>query len=98
MAHVPLKPIGTARSSTIDDRAFQAHRDDLAKRKALPKEVERVTFNAITKATVTEAMKHPRGLDTDLIDARQVRRVNTGKYQEQRPRDHDPRSGADDRE
>ncbi|MGN6269667.1 MAG: type I DNA topoisomerase [Sphingomonas sp.] len=47
----------------------------LAKRKALPKEVERVTFNAITKATVTEAMKHPRGLDTDLIDAYRARRA-----------------------
>ena len=47
----------------------------LAKRKALPREVERVTFNAITKATVTEAMKHPRGLDTDLIDAYRARRA-----------------------
>lgn len=47
----------------------------LAKRKALPKEVERVTFNAITKATVTAAMKHPRGLDTDLIDAYRARRA-----------------------
>lgn len=44
-------------------------------RKALPKDVERVTFNAITKATVTEAMKHPRALDTDLIDAYRARRA-----------------------
>ena len=44
-------------------------------RKALPREVERVTFNAITKATVTEAMKHPRELDTDLIDAYRARRA-----------------------
>ncbi|TPG15459.1 type I DNA topoisomerase [Sphingomonas oligophenolica] len=47
----------------------------LAKRKALPKDVQRVTFNAITKATVTEAMKHPRELDTDLIDAYRARRA-----------------------
>jgi len=47
----------------------------LRARKALPKEVERVTFNAITKATVTEAMKHPRALDTDLIDAYRARRA-----------------------
>jgi DNA topoisomerase-1 len=47
----------------------------LQKRKALPKHVERVTFNAITKATVTEAMKHPRGLDEDLIDAYRARRA-----------------------
>ncbi|MEO5494082.1 MAG: type I DNA topoisomerase [Sphingomonas sp.] len=44
-------------------------------RRALPKEVERVTFNAITKATVTEAMKHPRQLDEDLIDAYRARRA-----------------------
>ena len=50
-------------------------REVLAKKKALPKEVERVTFNAITKATVTEAMKHPRELDTDLIDAYRARRA-----------------------
>src|SRR3546814_17966090 len=39
----------------------------LAKRKALPKTVDRVTFNAITKQAVTEAMKAPRALDTDQI-------------------------------
>ena len=44
-------------------------------RRALPKQVERVTFNAITKATVTEAMQHPRALDEDLIDAYRARRA-----------------------
>ena len=47
----------------------------LQKRRALPAHVERVTFNAITKATVTEAMKHPRKLDEDLIDAYRARRA-----------------------
>src|SRR5919199_2166484 len=47
----------------------------LRKRRALPGDVERVTFNAITKATVTEAMKHPRALDEDLIDAYRARRA-----------------------
>src|ERR671933_978124 len=37
--------------------------------------VERVTFNAITKSAVTEAMKRPRALDTDLIDAYRARRA-----------------------
>ncbi|OYW46714.1 MAG: DNA topoisomerase I [Novosphingobium sp. 12-63-9] len=50
-------------------------RELLMKRKALPKEVERVTFNAITKQTVTEAMKRPRELDQDLIDAYLARRA-----------------------
>jgi DNA topoisomerase-1 len=47
----------------------------LRKKKLLPAKVERVTFNAITKATVTEAMKHPRSLDEDLIDAYRARRA-----------------------
>ncbi len=47
----------------------------LKNRKALPAEVERVTFNAITKAAVTEAMAKPRQLDMDLIDAYLARRA-----------------------
>jgi DNA topoisomerase-1 len=37
--------------------------------------VERVVFNAITKASVLEAIKKPRTLDMDLIDAQQARRA-----------------------
>jgi DNA topoisomerase-1 len=44
-------------------------------KKALPKDVQRVTFNAITKSAVTEAMGKPRELDTDLIDAYRARRA-----------------------
>ena len=47
----------------------------LRQKKALPKDVQRVTFNAITKSAVTEAMKKPRGLDEDLIDAYRARRA-----------------------
>jgi DNA topoisomerase-1 len=47
----------------------------LRNRRALPKDVERVTFNAITKSAVTEAMKRPRALDEDLIDAYRARRA-----------------------
>ncbi len=47
----------------------------LRKRKALPKDVERVTFNAITKASVLKAMAEPRALDEDLIDAYRARRA-----------------------
>ena len=35
----------------------------------------RVTFNEITKSAVQEAMKHPRTVDKDLIDAQQARRA-----------------------
>jgi DNA topoisomerase-1 len=47
----------------------------LKNRKAVPAEVERVTFNAITKDAVTQAMAHPRQLDADLIDAYLARRA-----------------------
>ncbi len=47
----------------------------LRKRRALPADVERVTFNSITKAAVTEAMSKPRALDDDLIDAYRARRA-----------------------
>jgi DNA topoisomerase I len=50
-------------------------REVLAKKKALPKDVERVTFNAITKTAVLEAMAAPRALDDDLIDAYRARRA-----------------------
>ena len=50
-------------------------RELLAKRRALPKDVQRVTFNAITKDTVTKAMTQPRELDQDLIDAYLARRA-----------------------
>lgn len=37
--------------------------------------VERVVFNAITKNSVTEAIKNPRDIDMDLVDAQQARRA-----------------------
>ena len=47
----------------------------LRQKKALPSQVQRVTFNAITNAAVTEAMRNPRELDEDLIDAYRARRA-----------------------
>jgi DNA topoisomerase-1 len=47
----------------------------LRQKKVLPAKVQRVTFNAITNSAVTEAMKKPRGLDEDLIDAYRARRA-----------------------
>src|SRR3546814_14180932 len=49
----------------------------LKKRRVLPKDVQRVTFNAITKDTVTKAMTQPRELDQDLIDAYLARRAGS---------------------
>jgi DNA topoisomerase-1 len=50
-------------------------RELLARRRALPKDVQRVTFTAITKPTVLAAMAAPRALDQDLIDAYLARRA-----------------------
>jgi len=48
----------------------------LKKKKALNGiTVQRVTFNAITKAAVTEAMAHPRDIDMELVDAYLARRA-----------------------
>ena len=49
----------------------------LLKRRAIGKDtkVSRVTFNAITKAAVTEAMKNPRQVDQDLVEAYLARRA-----------------------
>lgn len=49
----------------------------LKSKKALKKDVkvERVVFNAITKNSVSEAIKNPREIDMDLVDAQQARRA-----------------------
>lgn len=40
-----------------------------------PKKTARITFNEITKNAVREAMKHPRSIDMDMVDAQQARRI-----------------------
>ncbi len=49
----------------------------LTKRRAIKKDtaVSRVTFNAITKSAVTEAMKNPRQVDMPLVEAYLARRA-----------------------
>jgi DNA topoisomerase-1 len=49
----------------------------LTKRKAIKKgtEVSRVVFNAITQSAVTEAMKNPRQVDMELVEAYLARRA-----------------------
>ena len=39
------------------------------------KNVSRISFNEITKKAVKEALKNPRDIDMDLVDAQQARRV-----------------------
>jgi DNA topoisomerase-1 len=48
----------------------------LSRRKAIKgAKVERVVFNAITRSAVTEAMKHPRDIDMELVEAYLARRA-----------------------
>ncbi|HEY0269821.1 MAG TPA: type I DNA topoisomerase [Sphingomonas sp.] len=65
--------------ATDPDREGQAiswHvQEVLRKRKVLPADTKRVTFNAITKPAVLKAMAEPRALDEDLIDAYRARRA-----------------------
>jgi DNA topoisomerase I len=50
--------------------------EDLNRRRAAKGiAVERVVFNAITKSAVTEAMKHPRDVDMELVEAYLARRA-----------------------
>lgn len=39
------------------------------------KKVHRITFNEITEEAVKEAIKHPRDINMDLVDAQQARRI-----------------------
>ncbi len=43
--------------------------------KAPDEKVRRVTFNEITPDAVREAFEHPRGIDRNLVDAQQARRI-----------------------
>ena len=66
--------------ATDPDREGEAiswHVLDVLKAKKLVKDkpVSRVVFNAITKAAITEAMKHPREIDGPLVDAYLARRA-----------------------
>jgi DNA topoisomerase I len=48
----------------------------LTKRRVLKDvEVQRVAFNAITKTAILEAMRHPRAVDMELVDAYLARRA-----------------------
>jgi DNA topoisomerase-1 len=50
--------------------------EDLKRRHAIKDaKVERVVFNAITRSAVTEAMKHPRAIDMELVNAYLARRA-----------------------
>jgi DNA topoisomerase-1 len=75
-----LKGADTLILATDPDREGEAiswHVLEVLNRKKALKgaKVQRVVFNAITKSAVTEAMKNPRDLDMELVDAYLARRA-----------------------
>ncbi len=79
IAHA-LKKADTLILATDPDREGEAISwhvlEALNEKRALKdQKVERVVFNAITKQSVTEAMKHPRAIDEALVDAYLARRA-----------------------
>ena len=62
--------------ATDPDREGEAISWHLSKSLKLEeKDIHRLTFNEITKTSVTESLKHPRAIDMDLVDAQQARRM-----------------------
>ena len=62
--------------ATDPDREGEAISWHLAKSLGIADEdVERITFNEITKDAVKESLKHPRKIDIKLVDAQQSRRM-----------------------
>ena len=49
--------------------------DEVKNKKLKDKNIERIVFHEITAKAILEALKHPRKLEKNLIDAQQARRV-----------------------
>ena len=70
------KSAGTVYLATDPDREGEAISWHLKELLDLPDDrARRVTFNEITKKVVTESIKNPRDIDSDLVDAQQARRL-----------------------
>ncbi len=61
--------------ATDEDREGEAIAWHLAEALNLPENSKRIVFHEITKSAIQEALNNPRGLDMNLIDAQQARRV-----------------------
>ena len=68
--------VDTVYLATDPDREGEAISWHLKELLGLPDEkAHRVTFNEITQKVVTEAIRSPRDIDGDLVDAQQARRI-----------------------
>lgn len=70
------KTITLATDPDREGEAIAWHLEEILKAdKKVKASISRVTFNEITKEAVTEALKHPREIDTNLRKAQEARRV-----------------------
>ncbi len=70
------KSANTVYLATDPDREGEAISWHLKELLDLPEDkARRVTFNEITRKVVTDSIQHPRGIDQDLVDAQQARRI-----------------------
>ncbi len=68
--------VDTVYLATDPDREGEAISWHLKELLGLPEsKTHRVTFNEITQKVVRESIAHPRGIDYDLVDAQQARRI-----------------------
>jgi DNA topoisomerase-1 len=68
---------GEAIAAHLEEELSNGSGKKKKKKKAAEDEerIRRVTFNEITQRAVREAFEHPRGIDRNLVDAQQARRV-----------------------
>ncbi len=70
------KSAGKVFLATDPDREGEAIAWHLANALGIPKEkIKRVTFNEVTKSAIKAAIKNPRDIDMNLVNAQQARRI-----------------------
>jgi len=71
-----VKKVDTVWLASDEDREGEAIAWHLAEELKLPQEkTKRIVFNSITKSAIENAIKNPRGIDYNLVNAQQARRV-----------------------
>jgi DNA topoisomerase-1 len=70
-----IKTVDKVWLATDEDREGEAIAWHLAETLNLDKDTPRIVFHEITKSAITKAVKNPRVIDKNLVDAQQARRI-----------------------